>query len=446
MELIDRPAYRELLESWFRLKQTDLVKIVTGARRCGKSKLFTLFQESLSANHAVQSGQIININLEDPLTAKEIGLITNETDMLESYETLLDFILKKLNPKTMNYVFIDEIQRLLNWHHAANGLRLRSNVDLYLTGSNAYMFSSDLANAFGGRYIEIKMRPLSFKEYVSAFRKNFIKLDEPRADTGILGAGELFALYEKYITESGFPQTLEFNGSRQNINDYLTDTVYRNTIQKDIVKRFGISDFTRLDNVVRYLFDNVGNETSLRGIERGLKADGRNISVPTIDNYVKGLLDSYLMYKCNKYDIKGKSILNSDAKYYAVDLGLRAAILKQEGADKGRVLENIVYLELLNRGYEVCVGKVKTKTITHAGTKEKKTVEIDFVARKPEGITEYYQVAWLVLNDNPETLRRELASLEEIRDNFPKYLLSMDYGSGTFDGIKRLNVLQWLIE
>jgi predicted AAA+ superfamily ATPase len=241
--------------------------------------------------------------------------------------------------------------------------------------------------------------------------------------------------YNDYIKESSFPQVLEFNGNREIISAYLKDSVYLNTIQKDIVKRFNISDTTKLDNVARYLFDNIGNETSLRNIERSLKADGRNVSVVTIDIYVKGLIDSYLLYKCQRYNIKGKKLLESNDKYYVADIALRAALLGQQDSDAGRALENIVYLELLRRGYTVSIGKID---------KGNKTLEVDFVAAKSTGEIEYYQVALSALD--PNTLQRELAPMEIIKDNYPKFLLTMDIGNGSNNGIKRINVLNWLIE
>lgn len=425
--LIDRPIYLQKLKAWS--TKTDLVKIVTGVRRCGKSKLFLLFQQYLRHHQKVKAAQIININLEDLLQVREIGLKLDEQKFLTDYNTLLDYILARLQPNEMNYVFIDEIQLLRDWQQVANALRLQKNTDVYLTGSNAYMFSSDLANSFGGRYIEIKMQPFSFKEYAEAYseKKNDNNLNLPE-------------IYAHYTKESGFPQTIDFMFDRQLINDYLLDTVYLNTIQKDIVKRFNIADSNKLDVVVHYLFDNIGNETSVRGIERALKAGGYNISVPTIDTYIQGLLDSYLLYKCERYDIKGKQILDSNAKYYVADIGLRTALLGHEDKDLGHILENIVYLELLRRGYRVFVGKLNIRS--SADNAGDKNVEVDFVAQKSGGEVEYYQVAYYALE--PETLARELAPLEKINDNYPKFLLSMDYGSGNNGGINRLNVLDWL--
>lgn len=427
---ISRPEYIKQLQSW--QAQNDLIKIVTGVRRCGKSKLFELFQIRLQLDKIADDSQIVNINLEDIIKVREIGLKEDNEQFLVGYETLLDYILKRLNPEKMNFVFIDEVQLLRDWQKVANALRLQKNVDVYLTGSNAYMFSSDLANTLGGRYVEIKMQPLSFLEYYNAYQHEAAPYLKTRQD--YFDIRDFNANYLHYIQESGFPQTLKMLYNRQHISDYLLDTVYLNTIQKDIVKRFKISDTNKLDAVVKYMFDNIGNETSVRNIERGLNAGGHKISVPTIDTIIKGLLDSFLMYKCERYDIKGKQYLDSNAKYYVADIGLRTALLGMKDMDAGHILENVVYLELIRRGYEVSVGKIN---------KAGKQIEVDFVAKKSGGIVEYYQVALNVLGT--ELLQRELAPLETIEDNYPKFLLTMDYGSGENNGIKRVNVLDWLL-
>ena len=429
--IVSRPQYIEQLKKW--QGQSDLIKIITGVRRCGKSKLFYLYQFDLITNKQADDSQIININLEDLVQTNKIGLSYDKENFLVGYNKLLDYVLSQLKPNKMNYVFIDEIQLLRDWDKVANALRLQSNVDLYLTGSNAYMFSSDLANSLGGRYIEIKMQPFSFKEYFSAysmFAQHFIKTKKDMDDLH-----NPMAVYSHYITESGFPQTLNLVYDKQLISDYLLDTVYLNTIQKDVVKRFNIADTNKLDAVVKYMFDNIGNETSIRNIEKGLNAGGHKISVPTIDTMVQGLLDSFLLYKCDRYDIKGKQYLDSNAKYYVADIGLRTALLGIKDMDQGYILENVVYLELLRRGYQVSVGKI---------VKGGKNIEVDFVAKKSGGIVEYYQVALNVLGT--DILERELAPLEAIEDNYPKFLLTMDFGFGENNGIKRMNALKWLLE
>lgn len=428
--LIGRPEYIRQLQSW--QGQNDLIKIVTGVRRCGKSKLLELFQMRLQFDKIADDSQIVSINLEDLIQTRKIGLTEDTEHFLVGYEKLLDYILAQLNPKKMNFVFIDEVQLLRDWQKVANTLRLQKNVDVYLTGSNAYMFSSDLANSLGGRYVEIKMQPLSFLEYYTAYQHEAQYYLRTRQD--YIDVRDFRANYEHYIRESGFPQTLKMLYDRQHISDYLRDTVYLNTVQKDIVKRFNLSDVDKLDAVVKYMFDNIGNETSIRNIEKGLGSGGHKISVPTIDKILEGLLDSFLMYECKRYDIKGKQYLDSNSKYYVADIGLRTALIGMKDMDAGHILENVVYLELIRRGYEVSVGKI------HSGSK---MVEVDFIAKKSGGIVEYYQVALNVLGS--DTLERELAPLEAIDDNYPKFILSMDYGSGENNGIKRLNVLDWLL-
>ena len=420
-KLINRPEYIKKLNQW--KNQEDLVKIITGVRRCGKSKLFVLFQNELLKEEGINESQIVSINLEDIITTRKIGLEFNNKNILVGYEKLLDYILAKLQESKMNYVFIDEIQLLENWQNVANTLRLQPNIDVYLTGSNAYMFSGDLANSFGGRYIEIKMQPFSFAEFYNSLSK----------DTQ---ARPLQEIYLKYIKESGFPQTIKFNSDMELINDYLLNTVYLNTVQKDIVQRYNINNTNKLDSVIRYMFDNIGNETSLRNIERGLKSFGYSVSAPTIDTYLKGLLDSYLLYKCEQYDIKGKRILNTNSKYYIADIGLRNAILNNSDRDFGHILENVVYLELLRWGYEVYIGKYDD-------------LEVDFVARKPEN-TVYYQVALTTRGENEgdnKILDRELTPLKKINDNYSKYILTLDDDlDADFDGIKKINVLNWLLD
>lgn len=438
--LVGRPRYIEQLKQW--QGQTDLVKIVTGVRRCGKSKLLQMFQSELWRSN-VNPDDIISINLEDPVQTDELGIKVAENGFLDGYDKLLKHILALTKNKQLSYVFIDEVQLLNNWQQLANGLRLRGNIDVYLTGSNAYMFSSDIANTFGGRYIEIKMQPLTFSEYFSAYHIGFGH--EPTTREDFMHGRSIYDIYLSYLRESGFPQVqqLVFRKDQQMITDYLMDTVYRNTVQKDIVKRFNVGNDNKLDAVIRYMFDNIGRETSLRGIERGLKSGGRTASVPTIDTYVKGLLDSFLMYKCDQYDIKGKKILNTEPKYYVVDAGLRSAVLGYKDTDAGRILENVVYLELIHRGYNVSVGKIKKQEVNENGVQERKTIEVDFVAQKPGGLTEYYQVAYTA--NNPDVIARELASLQEIKDNYPKFLLTMDPDESDNNGIKRINALRWLL-
>ena len=409
--LINRPEYIEKLKQL--QDKPGLVKVITGIRRCGKSKLLELFQYDLKET-GVADNRIVNINFED---------LANEKYM--DYKKLHEHILISTKPNEMNYVFLDEIQLVPNWIKTVNSLRLKQNIDIYVTGSNARMMDDDLHNEFGGRWMGIKMMPLSFKEFESWQNKR-IPLSE---------------IYNKYVTQSGFPETFEFNGKQKLINDYLANTIYRDTIQRDIVKKYKIPNTTKLDDTVRYVFDNIGKETSLLNIEKDLAASGRKVDSETVGNYIKWLQDCFMIYKCERYDIKGRKLLSTNAKYYIADSGLRYVILGHKDTDMGRILENIVYLELLRRGYNVYAGKIGKKTKISG---EEVQLEVDFVAEK-DGGCEYYQVSWSVIGSE-KVLKREYASLEEIRDNYPKYILTMDSTAGGQNGIKRLNVLDWLME
>jgi len=317
-----------------------------------------------------------------------------------------------LIPNKKNYVFLDEIQNVVNYQKAVDGLYIKDNVDLYITGSNAYFLSGELATLLSGRYVEIEMLPLSFKEYLSAFSD---KIDLP-------------SKYRNYLVNSSFPYTLELEDEEQ-IRAYL-DGIYNTVILKDVVARKNISDVNVLESVVRYMFDNIGNITSVKKISDALTSAGRKISNHTVENYLLALTDAFILYKVNRYDIKGKQHLQTNEKYYLVDIGLRYFLLGSKKADMGRILENVVYLELLRRGYEVSVGK--------AGT-----LEIDFVAVK-NGNIEYYQVAQSV--QQPEMFARELKPLDSINDHNPKYLLTLDVEPpSSHKGIKQIYALDWLL-
>ena len=305
------------------------------------------------------------------------------------------------------------------------------------------MFATELSNFFGGRYIEIKLQPYSFFEFREAC--DFIQKQSTKTNKtpGSILPKDLNDLYLKYVQNSGFPQPIHSAWNKQMIYDYLKDVIYSNTVQKDIIQRFNVKNPRILEHIILFLFDNIGNSTSLRGIERVLKTDGIKTSTNDISKYVKGLLDSYLLYECKRYDIKGKSLLSTNSKFYVADLGLRNAVLidKKNTDDLGHILENIVYLELLRRGYTVRYGQIFKYVTNTEGKKEKKSIEIDFVALK-NGSIEYYQVSYIL--DSSETIQRELSPLLEIKDNYPKYILSMDIGNETIKGVERLNVLSWL--
>ena len=312
----------------------------------------------------------------------------------------------------MNYVFLDEVQQVREFQRACDSLYILKNVDLYITGSNAMLLSGELATLLSGRYIEIKMLPLSFKEYIS-----------------VKGESDLSRKYRDYLTKSSFPYTLELSRSKD-IHSYL-DGIYSSIVLKDIVARKKIADAAMLENVIRFMFDNIGNPCSTTKIANTLKSSGHNISVHTVENYLKALCESFVLYKADRYDIKGKQYLRSGAKYYVADIGLRYYLLGQKPADLGHILENVVYLELLRRGYEVFVGKSDKS-------------EIDFIAINEED-TEYYQVALTVRDE--KTLLRELAPLESVNDHNGKYLLTLDDDPPcSHNGIKQVNALDWLLK
>lgn len=389
----------EYLNKLIRFKDKELIKVVTGIRRCGKSTLFELYIDYLLKN-GVEKDQIIQINLEDPI-------YHNITDYLKLYE----YIKEKLNTNKKNYVFIDEIQTIPEFQKAADGLYIQKNVDLYITGSNAFLLSGELATLLSGRYIEIKMLPLSFKEFVSANDDNNID-----------------RLYKKYVSFGSYPYVLNFD----NIDDveiYIKG-IYDSIILKDIIARKKFPDQLMLQSVVSFMLDNIGNLYSTNKIADTMTSNGRNISVHTVENYLLALTESFIMYKASRYDIKGKQYLKTGDKYYISEPGIRYFLLGRKEGDRGRVLENVVYLELLRRGYDVYIGKADE-------------YEIDFVAINSKGI-EYYQVAESVRDK--KTLDRELRALDSIRDHNPKYLLTMDIDPETsYNGIKKINALDWLL-
>lgn len=398
--MIERQEY---LKQLINFKDQDLIKIVTGVRRCGKSTLFDLYIDYLKQN-GISDDQIIKINLEDP-------------DMyFDDYMQLYDYIKEKLNKNKMNYIFIDEVQMIEDFQKAVDGLYIKKNVDIYITGSNAYLLSGELATLLSGRYVEIKMLPLSFKEYLSAFDKNIDK-EKKLLD------------YFKY---GSLPQTVElFKTNPDTINSYL-DGIFSTVVYKDIMLRNNINNKLILESVIKYILDNIGSQISTKKISDTLTSMNRATSNHTVENYISAFLEAFLLYKVDRFDVKGKNVLFSGYKYYAVDLGFRNFLLgKKAGNDMGHILENVVFLELLRRGYKVYTGKVDE-------------LEIDFVAENKDGLI-YYQVA-LTTRDE-KTLERELKSLQKTGDYYPKYILTMDRDlEADYDGIKKINVIDWLLE
>lgn len=396
--LIERPDYLRFLIEW---KEKQAIKVVTGIRRCGKSTLFDLFRDYLKEN-GVSDEQMISINFEDI-----------EFEELRDYKALYDYVKGKMVPDRMNYIFLDEIQHVEQYEKAVDSLLVQKNTDVYITGSNAYFMSTELATLLSGRYVELNMLPLSFAEYVSAFPES----------------GNMEELYRNYVYNSSFPYTVQLK-SRRNIHEYL-DGLYNTVVLNDIVERKSIQDPGMLKSVIRFLFDNIGNTCSAKKIADAMTSAGRKISNHTVENYLEGLTDSLLLYRVGRFDIKGKEHLRLLDKYYLADVGLRYYLLGTRNVDHGHILENVVYLELLRRGYRVHVGK--------AGS-----AEVDFVAQDYDGNLEYYQVSWSVREEN--TLKRELTPLDSIADHNPKILLTMDNDPPvSYNGIRQKYALDWLL-
>lgn len=397
--MIQRTEYLEELKRW---KDKDLIKVITGIRRCGKSTLFALFINYLK-EIGIKDEQIININLEDA-----------DYDF-ENYKDLYKYINNKINEKQQYYVFLDEVQNVSLFQKAVDSLYIKKNVDVYITGSNAYLLSGELATLLSGRYIEIKMLPLSFKEYITAFDdKNYQQL------------------FLNYMKNGGMPGNIDILKTNPNDLDKYLDGIFSTIVYKDIMARNNITDKMLLECVLKFIFDSIGSPISTKKISDTVTKKGIATSNHTVENYITAFLESFLIYKAERFDVKGKNLLARDYKYYAVDLGLRSYLLgKKADSDMGHILENIVYLELLRRGYKVYVGKVEE-------------LEIDFVAENRDGL-KYYQVALTVRDE--KVLERELRSLQKTGDHYPKTLLTLDMDlEADYDGIKKINIVDWLLK
>lgn len=403
MKIIERKEYLDWLIRW---KEQQIIKVVSGVRRSGKSTMFEIFRDYLLQN-GVDTTQITTINFEDV-----------DYEHLTNYRDLYDYIKTLILPDRMNYIFLDEIQHVKEYEKAVDSLFLKKNCDVYITGSNAYFMSGELATLLSGRYVELKILPLSFKEFCSGIDDDANKNSKT-------------ANFNQYMNIGSFPYASKFLLHEREAKDYLRD-LYNTVLLKDIVKRLNISDVTSLESVVKFLFHNIGSKVSPTKIANTLKSSGKGVDQKTVDKYIKGLCDSLIIYEATRYNIKGKDYLTTQSKYYCVDIALRNLFVRGKDSDVGHILENLVFLELKRRGYDVYVGQFDD-------------VEVDFVAINTEG-TMYYQIAATTLDEN--VLKRELASLRKISDNYPKYLLTLDEGFGTadYEGIKKLNVVDWLLE
>ena len=393
---INRPTYLEFLTSW---KDEDVIKVVSGVRRCGKSTLFEMFKPYLIKN-GVKEKQIISINFEDI-----------KFDDLRNPTALHTYIKKQIQENVNYYLFLDEIQNVKEFERVVNSLQLNKNLDIYLTGSNAYFLSGELATLLTGRYVELKMLPLSFNEYLS------INKDEKRLEA-----------YNNYL-KSSFPYAITLDETKK--RQYL-EGIYSTVVLKDIVKRLNVTDVSVLEQLIRYIYAEIGNLHSINKITNTLNSSGSKITNKTVAHYIMGIEDSMLVYRADRYNVKGRKVFSSNSKYYAVDIGLRRLIAGDRTEDYGHILENIVYLELLRRGYQVYVGVIDN-------------LEVDFLAISSGEERLYIQVAYST--ESEETLKRELRPLEIIKDNYPKFLLTMDtiLPEQNFGGIQKTNALNWLI-
>ncbi len=400
--MIERRLYLNRLKQ---LKDQNLIKVITGIRRCGKSTLLVAFMKEL-LKEGVPNENIIFLNFEE-----------RESLHLTNWTTLYDEITEQVDPHKKYYIFLDEVQLIDDFERLINSLFTKKNIDLYVTGSNAYLLSSELATLLTGRYIAINLQPYSFKEYASAYS------EEKNTDR----------LFRKYINESCFPEAVTLSKSDENlVNDYL-QSIYDTVIIKDISQRHKLRNVANLHRIVSFLFDSIGSNVSPTNIAAQLNHNSpKKISHNTIIKYLGYLTQSYILYAAPRYDIKGKELLSTNGKYYVVDLGLKniTASNKYE-ADLGRKLENIVYFELLRRGGKVYVGKHNDR-------------EIDFVVQKANNKREYYQVAYTV-NDE-KTFNREISAFDRLKDNYPKFLLTLDYDNVSINGIQKINVIDWLLD
>ena len=404
MEVINRKIYFDTL---LRLRDKQIIKVISGVRRCGKSTLLESYRDHLLAQ-GVEDERIIFINFEDLAFGH-----------LRDYRALHEYINAMLRTGKMNYIMLDEIQHVEGYEKAVDSLYIKKNVDLYITGSNAYFLSGELATLLTGRYTEIKMLPLSFAEYCEA--KGVAALD---------GIVTLQDCYRRYLLNSSFPYTLQIDDASKDVSDYLQG-LFNSILLKDVVARKRITDVLMLESVIKFLFDNVGSVLSSTGIANTMTSSGRKIDQRTVEKYLDALRECFLFYESKRYNVKGKRILATLEKYYAVDIGLRFMLIGGEGLNVGHILENIVYLELLRRGYEVYVGQIGQ-------------TEVDFIATS-SGKRLYIQVAATVRGET--VLRRELRPLQAIADSHPKMILTLDDDpEGNFDGIVSKNALLWLLE
>ena len=405
--MIERKNYLEKLIAW---KDEKVIKVVTGIRRCGKSTLLDLYKEYLKKNGA-EDGQIVAVNFEDL-----------ENEALQDYKALYAYLSGSLRRGKMTYIFLDEIQKVEGFEKVVDSLYIKENVDVYITGSNSWLLSGELATLLSGRYIEIKMLPLSFAEFYAS-----------------RGGGDADRLFADYMANGSFPYIATMDRTKEKIDMYL-EGIYNTVIVKDIEERQNrkendpnrrkVSDISLLKNISKFLANSIGSPISVKRIADYITSSGRKVSQNTIDGYIEALVQAYVFYQAERYDVEGKQLLKQNGKFYIVDLGLRRYLLPKREYDLGYSLENVVYLELLRRGYEVHVGKMGQ-------------TEVDFVAKKDDVIS-YYQITASLMEQT--TFEREIKPLKRINDNYPKRILTLErFTLGNYEGIEVLNAVDWLL-
>ena len=405
-QFVKRTAY---LSSLLAYKDKDLIKVVSGLRRSGKSTLLSMFRDELS-DLDIEGYQIHTYNFELP-----------ENYLNKTWSEIYFEIKDKLIPNKQNYIFLDEIQNIPSFERLVDGLFATENTDVYVTGSNAYLLSSELATLLSGRYVEISILPFSFKEYLSA-RKIDISNKYLNYE----------ALFFDYVNETSLPKGTEIREEGMDkILEYL-EAIYTTIVEKDITQRHQINDKRAFSNIVKFMASNIGSALSPNNISKILKNDGQTIHHSTVEKYLDYLIESFVFYKVNRFDLKGRKQLATQEKYYLVDVGLLNILMgKDRSSNRGHILENIVYLELLRRGNKIWTGTDRNS-------------EVDFVCRTSVGDINYFQVAWQLSDE--KTMEREFSALEKIKDNYPKFLLTTDSYTQNRSGIKMLNVFQWLLD
>lgn len=406
--MVQRDEYLNQLKKW---KDEQVIKVITGIRRCGKSTLLEMYRDYLKSE-GVSDDRIISINFEEL-----------EYEELSDYKALYNYIKERLHKTETTYIFLDEIQQVENFQKSVDSLYVKKNTDIYITGSNAYLLSGELATLLSGRYVEINMLPLSFAEFCQ-----------------IKKSGDKNELFAEYMKNGGLPYITNLGDDSEKIDTYL-EGIYNTIIVKDIEERQKrresdpdkrkVTDIALLKNISRFLAGSIGSPISVKSIADYVTSSGRKVSQNTVDDYVEALVEPYIFYPVERYDVLGKQLLKKNRKMYIVDLGLRRHLLARQRYDLGFSLENVIYFELLRRGYSVNIGKIGA-------------AEIDFVARKNDNVS-YYQVTASMTEES--TFEREMSPLKGITDNYPKTVITLDrFTLGNYEGIEVVNAVDWLLE